>query len=171
MRFATVVNKSGKPDVHLVLVPPQNDASLQKAIKSHRVMMLHQSGPSDFGTVGFENGVAGQILVFPRSLKPFEGTRIVGIRYELLADAPAPHVKPAATAIKPTAKARRKQPTPIPDSPPTEKVVAFRRPPPLSDDHEENQRVMELEAGIGHAMEMLEAGREVAAFNVLKRLV
>ena len=171
-RFAAVVERSGKPDVHLLLVAPEKDAPLQQAIKANRVMTLHQTGKADFGVVGFEKGVAGQILVFPKSLKSFAGLRIVGVKYDLLQDAPEPKSKSDSPKKEPKAKARKQAPFKAPKvEPPPEKVVAFQRPEPEKNADEENQRVLDLEGGIHQALELLEGGRQVAAFNVLKRLV
>ena len=91
VRFSKVIEACGKPDIHLLLIDPAKDKTLQAAIKSGRVMTLYQqSGSTDHGIVGFEQGRSRQFLVFPKSLKPFDGQRIVGIKYEFLEDAPVP---------------------------------------------------------------------------------
>jgi hypothetical protein len=41
-RFAAVVEAAGKPDTHLLLVSPERDKALQAAIRTHRVMTVHQ---------------------------------------------------------------------------------------------------------------------------------
>jgi hypothetical protein len=75
----------------LLLIDPAKDKTLQAAIKSDRVMTLYQqSGGTDHGVVGFEQGRSRQFLLFPKPLKPFLGQRIVGIKYELLEETPAP---------------------------------------------------------------------------------
>lgn len=91
VRFSKVLEACGKPDIHLLLIDPAKDKPLQAAIKTDRVMTLYQqSGGTDHGVVGFEQGRSRQFLVFPKPLKPFLGQRIVGIKYELLEDTPAP---------------------------------------------------------------------------------
>ena len=53
-------------------------------------MTVHQQvrgAKKDFGVVGIEERRDAQFLVFPKSLRPFVGRRITGIRYELLAEA------------------------------------------------------------------------------------
>jgi hypothetical protein len=172
MRFATVVEKAGQPDVHLMLVAPEKDDALQKAIKANRVMVVHQSGSdTDYGTVGFERAAKGQILVFPRSLEPFEGARIVGVNYELLESASARKKpqdrKSKSPNVPPKRKAKDKTAAPVP--PTSDKVVTFRKPEP--EEEEEDEEVTDLKSGIHHAMELLEAGKQVTAFNILKRLV
>jgi hypothetical protein len=41
-RFAAVVEAAGRPDTHLLLVSPEKDKALQAAIKTHRVLTVHQ---------------------------------------------------------------------------------------------------------------------------------
>ena len=83
VRFSKVLEACGKPDIHLLLVDPAKDKTLQAAIKSDRVMTLYQqSGGTDHGVVGFEQGRSRQFLVFPKPLKPFLGQRIVGNKYD-----------------------------------------------------------------------------------------
>jgi len=174
MRFATVVEKAGQPDVHLMLIAPEKDSALQKAIKTNRVMMVHQPGSgTDYGTVGFEKAAKGQILVFPKSLKSFEGSRIVGVKYDLLDSTSVPkgqsHQEPKKmkALVKRTSKSKS---PPKPAPPLADKVVVFRKPEPEPDE-EEAEEVTDLKRDIRHAMDLLEAGKQVAAFNVLKRLV
>ncbi len=96
VRFSKVIEACGKPDFHLLLIDPAKDKTLQAAIKSDRVMTVYQqSGETDHGTVGFEQGRSRQFLVFPKPLKAFQGQRIVGIKYELLEDASTPKPEPA----------------------------------------------------------------------------
>ena len=86
-RFAAVVEAAGKPDTHLLLVSPEKDKALQAAIRTHRVMTVHQElvgNKADHGTVDFELGRARQFLIFPKSISKFKGSRIVGIKYDLL---------------------------------------------------------------------------------------
>jgi hypothetical protein len=96
VRFSKVLEACGKPDIHLLLIDPAKDKTLQAAIKSDRVMTLYQqSGGTDHGVVGFEQGRSRQFLVFPKSLKAFDGQRIVGIKYDLLEEAPVTEKEPA----------------------------------------------------------------------------
>jgi hypothetical protein len=86
-RFIAVVEAAGKPDMHVLLAPPEKDNVLQTAIRLNRVMTIYRERPgkkADHGTVGFDPGRARQILIFPRSLSQFAGTSVIGIKYELL---------------------------------------------------------------------------------------
>jgi hypothetical protein len=91
VRFSEVVNSSGKPDTHLLLIAPAKDKTLQAAIKSNRVMTLYQgsgSTTSDYGAIGFVEGPSRQFLVFPQTLKSFADKRVIGIKYDLLESMP-----------------------------------------------------------------------------------
>jgi hypothetical protein len=88
-RFSMVVAKAGKPEVHTSWVAPEKDAVLKKALANQRVMTVHVTeGQADFGTVGFQKIGNSQVLLFPKSLRRFADRRVVGIKYDLLADNP-----------------------------------------------------------------------------------
>jgi hypothetical protein len=215
VRFSKVIEACGKPDFHLLLIDPAKDKTLQAAIKSDRVMTLYQqSGETDHGIVGFEQGRSRQFLVFPKSLKAFQDQRIVGIKYELLEDAPTPKPEPAKKEpVKPTAEqpqepasakkgsepAKRADPqTPavLPkavaakakeadrvdekardhrnsEADSEDKVVKFQKPKPVEQPAVASERddIKELKQRVREAMEALEEGKQVVAFNLLKRIL
>jgi hypothetical protein len=101
VRFSEVVNSSGKPDTHLLLIAPAKDKTLQAAIKSNRIMTVYQgsgSTKSDYGTIGFVEGSSRQFLVFPQTLNSFADRRVIGIKYDLLESMP---VSGGETTVKP----------------------------------------------------------------------
>jgi len=213
VRFSKVIEACGKPDIHLLLIDPAKDKALQAAIKSDRVMTLYQlSGSTDHGVVGFEQGRSRQFLVFPKSLKPFNDQRIVGIKYELLEDAPVPEketakkepVKPAdeegpkpapgRKTSEPSKRADRQVPTVVPktatakqkEGEPAEKesedqesskatsedkVVKFQKPEPAEPPAAERDDIKDLKQRVREAMDALEAGKQVVAFNLLKNIL
>jgi hypothetical protein len=215
VRFSKVIEACGKPDFHLLLIDPAKDKTLQAAIKSDRVMTLYQqSGETDHGIVGFEQGRSRQFLVFPKPLKAFEGQRIVGIKYELLDEAPAPKpepakkepVKPAAEqphepasakkASKPSKRADPQTPTILPKAAASkqkeaervdekardqgnsgadsdDKVVKFQKPEPAEQRTVASERddIKELKERVREAMDALEAGKQVVAFNLLQSIL
>jgi hypothetical protein len=213
VRFSKVLEACGKPDIHLLLIDPAKDKTLQAAIKSDRVMTLYQqSVGTDHGVVGFEQGRSRQFLVFPKPLKPFLGQRIVGIKYELLEDAPAPKKEatkkesvkpsdkpagePAAAKKRPESakQADRQVPTllskpgsakPAEKAPAEEKkldqepekpvsgdnVVKFQPPEPEKQSPAESDEVKAIKRQVRAAMEALEQGKQVVAFNVLKGIL
>jgi hypothetical protein len=98
IRFSKIVEVAGKPIVHVLWIDPAKDTVLQKAIKANRVMTIHQrpgGTKTDYGTIGFEKNVSGQVLIFPKSLKPFADKRVVGVKYDLLEWPPVPKSKQA----------------------------------------------------------------------------
>lgn len=211
VRFSKVIEACGKPDFHLLLIDPAKDKTLQSAIKSDRVMTIYQqAGETDHGIVGFEQGRSRQFLVFPKPLKAFQDQRIVGIKYELLEDAPTPKPEPAkkepgepapepASAKKASEPSRRSDPqTPMmlpkaaaakpkeadrvdekardqensgADS--EDKVVKFQKPEPAGQRPAASERddIKELKRRVREAMAALEEGKQVVAFNLLKRIL
>ena len=208
-RFSKVIEACGKPDIHLLLVDPATDKTLQAAVRSNRVMTIYQepgNKKSDHGVIGFEEGKSRQFLVFPKTLEPFVGQRIVGIKYDLLESEPAPKKeapvkrapdtlnKPAdavaeqakrATIVitrKPavvpspaeTKKQRPMKSAPGPEAEP-EKIVAqnnlieFHKP--ASDQTAASDELNELKRQVRKAMDFLEEGKQVAAFNLLKEII
>ena len=175
-RFAKVVEQCGKPENYLVLMEPAKDSTLQKALKANRVMTVVQEvagTKADHGEIGFEPGRARQFLVFPKSLRAFAGRAVVGIKYELLN---SPEVRKSERSNPPRpGKTPKSRPAPAPATrrkPVTAKhvsrnVVAFQ---PDQDD-DEDEGVAEIKKQIRHAMAVLEQGKAVAAFNLLKRIV
>jgi hypothetical protein len=173
-RFAAVVEAAGKPDTHLLLVSPEKDKALQAAIKTHRVMTVHQElvgNKADHGTVGFVPGRARQLLIFPRSIFKFNGMHIVGIKYDLLKASPSKgRAKPAKAPQKEPHK-RQVREKPKRQEPPHEKVIHFTKPELHEEPYEESEAIQDIKNRVLQAMEVLEQGRQVAAFNLLKRIV
>lgn len=177
VRFAQVVEKSGAPEPYLVLMDPKKDRTLRVAVKAQRVMTVMQEtvgAKADRGEVGFHPGPHRQFLVFPKSLRAFANRAVIGIKYELLSSTDVPKSKRASSPrplkkskpkATPPAKVRREK---TPDASSNSKVVAFRPPAEAEDEDEE---VAELKKQVRHAMKVLEEGKAVAAFNLLKRIV
>jgi hypothetical protein len=213
VRFAKVLEACGKPDIHLLLIDPAKDKALQTAIKADRVMTLYQqSGGTDHGVVGFEEGRSRQFLVFPKPLKPFIGQRVVGIKYELLEDSPAPKKEtaqkeaaqnldeprskptstgedretpkqvevqapalvPKSTAAKPehtAVDAEKKLAKESGKAVSENKVVKFKKIEPERQPASERDEIKEIKHQVRAAMEALEQGKQIVAFNLLKRIL
>src|SRR5436309_227499 len=91
-RFAALVNESGQPEQVTLWRDPKQDPDFRKAMNENRVLTVHQENvgaKKDFGVIGYEPGVLGSYLVFPKRIKERQGKRIVGIKYDLLAPAEA----------------------------------------------------------------------------------
>jgi hypothetical protein len=212
VRFAKIVESCGKPDTHLLLIDPAKDKGLQAAIKSNRVMTVHQQSggtKTDYGTIGFEQGASRQFLLFPKTLKPFADKRVIGIKYDLLESVPVlekeGQPKPVADqSRKPPAKTLSqtgdKAPNQISDKAlkvipksevgkktetakidasstegkkkaPSEKLVEFPKPGASAEVSDHREELEELKRQVREAMDLLEQGKQVAAFNLLKRIV
>jgi hypothetical protein len=168
-RFSNVVEKCGEPETYLLLMDPAKDRKFQAAVKAQRVMTVFQEAvgnKTDRGEVGFEPGRNRQFLLFPKSLRAFAGRKVVGIKYELLGAAELPKSQRAPAPRPPKPKPKR---TPVKSKhePEPTKVVAFK----AAAQDDEDEQITELKAQIRRAMDLLEDGKAVAAFNLLKRIV
>ena len=170
-RFANVVAKSGKPEIYLTLMEPAKDRTLQAAVKANRVMTVmqeHAGSKADHGVASFEVGKNRQYLVFPKSLRAFAGRAIVGIKYDLLDVGKISKKDQAAPPHPPKRKLKRTRPRrENAEEAAGRKLLPF-RPEPKEEDSDE---VTDLKKQIRHAMALLEDGKAVAAFNLLKRAV
>ena len=172
--FAAVVEAAGKPDTHLLLVSPEKDKALQAAIKTQRVMTVHQElvgNKADHGTVGFVPGPARQFLIFPKPISKFNGKHIVGINYDLLKAAPSEGRAKPAKALRKAPHKRQLHKKPERQELAHEKVIHFTKPELHEGPHEESEAIQAIKNQVRHAMELLEQGKQVAAFNLLKRIV
>lgn len=186
VRFAKVVEKCGEPESYLLLMDPAKDRTFQSAIKAERVMTVLQptvGTKADRGEIGFEPGPARQFLVFPKTLRAFKGRTVVGIKYNLLqadetskgerAPASQPEKKRKHEPAKkekpqPVAKSEPKVVAPVPKQPPEpEKLIEFSR---SEKEEDEDDELTISKKQLRHAMSLLEQGKAVAAFNLLKRL-
>jgi hypothetical protein len=83
-RFAQVVERCGKPEVYTLWQKPARDRHLQSQIKNNRMLTVQKSeAGTEFGIVGFKERKYASYLIFPKSLKPFDNRRIVGINWDL----------------------------------------------------------------------------------------
>lgn len=174
-RFATIVAKCGEPTTHLVLIDPAKDKALRSAVKAQKVLTVFQSAignKTDRGEVGFKAGPSRQFLVFPKSLKKFEGCSVVGIKYDLLSSEELPKSQRAAPATAPKkAKPKVKRVKDVPAPTKLKNVVAFKADTEEAEEEEENEEVAAIKNEVRRAMKVLEDGKAVAAFNLMKRIV
>lgn len=174
VRFQKVVESSGKPEPHLVLVAPAKDSELQRAIKSGRLMTVFQASvgqKTDHGEIGFHAGPSRQFLIFPKAVARFEGRRVVGIKYDLL-DVPraSRREKPVAEKKRPKAASRRRTTANVPEKHAvgTSKIVEFPHPSSSPEDDDETR---EIKKQVRKAMDALKRGKQVAAFDLLRKIV
>jgi hypothetical protein len=179
VRFSKLVEVAGKPSNHLLWSDPAKDQVLQNAIRAHRVLTVRQrpvDAKADYGTVGYQKGVPGQILIFPKSIKQFADQRVVGVKYELLEWPTVPEKRPAQNTI-PAKKIQKESRAPVAAAEPTNseepesaRVVKF--PEPKAEKEPESDPIVEdIKDKVRQAMKLLEDGKQVAAFNLLKQVV
>ena len=183
VRFSKVVEAAGKPIVHVLWVDPAKDATLRKAIKAVRVMTVHQQPAAknaDYGMVGFEKNVSGQILIFPKSIEQFSDQRVIGVKYDLIEWPAVPKNQQAPKASPPKHSTKSEPPDPkmivsagkrtAIEEHASARVVKF--PTPGAENAEAtSEDLEELKNQVRQAMKLLEEGRQVAAFNLLKRII
>jgi hypothetical protein len=83
-RFADVVKKSGQPQSYTLWLKPAADPQLKKLLDQNRIMTIRRGAGADFGEVRFHKAKSTIYLQFPKSLKRFEGQRIVGIKWHMV---------------------------------------------------------------------------------------
>src|SRR5688572_9975583 len=87
VRFSEIMKAGGTPEIYLPLSDPKHDRDFMRAVREDRVLSIKQEPTGtrkDFGIVGFVPEKYVSYLIFPRSLKPFEGRRVIGIKYDAL---------------------------------------------------------------------------------------
>ena len=82
-RFDQIIEKCGAPDVYTLWQQPKSDRHFQMLLKNNRVMTIQRTAAgTDFGMIGFVKRKGSRYLTFPKSLKRFEGNRIIGIKWD-----------------------------------------------------------------------------------------
>jgi hypothetical protein len=182
IRFSKVVEAAGKPVVHVLWVDPEKDPILKKAIAAEKVMTVRQglpNGKADYGTVGFQKGVSGQILIFPGSLKRFADTRVTGVKYDLLEWPTIPKSQQVNKVVPPKRSAKgtpNQTQAPAVAKPPAvverSDATVIKFPNPEDDDASEtSSEIEELKKQVRVAIQALEEGKQVAAFKLLSRII
>ena len=111
VRFGKILEAGGKPEAYLAFSDPDKDPSFMRAAKESRVVTIRQEPTSkhkDFGIVGYVKEKYATYLIFPKSLREFDGQRVIGIDYSILQSAdvriggkvPAPRKKPEPKKAK-----------------------------------------------------------------------
>jgi hypothetical protein len=201
VRFSQVVKKAGKPSTHLQLVPVGKDRALKRAASEDRVMTVSQATvghSADYGVVGMDTKLKGQVLIFPRSLAAFSGKHVVGIKYAML-EQPAISASALAPITGPKerkAKANRKKASSKKQTAAekTRNAKALLRAAAAASEEEPKEEAprahtrkkqrskstgsrkqpatsTRLHAGIKRAIQSLEDGESVKAYKILKGLL
>lgn len=206
VRFTQIVERSGQPHVHTLWLPPEKDPELKRAIAAGRVMTVESGaggGKTDVGVVGFDAQHArdAQFLIFPKSVKAFDGARVVGIKFDLVEQpkfAAPGEIKRAALAAKPARGKGKRVVKPLPavrtheESPPPDEdadVVHFdesatkreelakpaptrtKEKKPKASAPSSSPAERALVREVRAALKELKAGKAVAAYERLQRAV
>jgi hypothetical protein len=167
----------------------ETDPVFHKALEAEKILSLSDESHgsrAEFGTVGYDKKRHGQLLLFPKSLKAFADTKVVGIKYDLLEesasdnsgsthrprpDKPLKKKSPAKKSTKPV-KAKKAEPISkkvskkeLKKDP--KKVIPF----PRKQKEEDEDVDSEIKAIVRQAMHALEKGNSVAGYNLLKRII
>ena len=176
VRFTQVVERSGRPRVHTLWLPPDEDPEFKRARHAHRVMTVEQSpggGKADFGRVGFDekHEHGGQFLIFPKSLKSFEGARVVGLKFDLVEQPKlASSRRPKRLSPPPKRAKSRAQPPSTPS--PGERMPSLAKRAATAPRHPQPSRAdpdATLRDEVGAALKELEHGKYVIAYQRLER--
>jgi hypothetical protein len=102
VRFTQLVKAAGNPHpATLWVADPNKDPEFKKAIAENRILTIHHvnvGGKKESGEIGFQSGGASGYLIFPKALPMVEGTRVIGLKFDMLAEAPVKNpvkIKPA----------------------------------------------------------------------------
>ena len=132
--MAQLIAHAGAPRIHLAWTQPEKDPDLQRALRAHRLVTIHQhtrGSRKDHAVVGLEPGRRRQFLIFDKPLRRFEGAHIVGIRYADLGEGvslgpvPPPRKRTPLRTVK-------HAPATTPHGPPDNLIRFERAPPPSS---------------------------------------
>ncbi len=91
VRFAQLIKAAGKPHPTTLWTEPAKDRKFSKALQENRVLTIRNVNvgtKKDRGVIGFLKGPGSTFLIFPKALPMAEGTGVVGLRFEDVADAP-----------------------------------------------------------------------------------
>lgn len=185
VRFSKLVADAGTPKAHTLWGAPDQDHEFQLARKAHRVLTVqqHNTGTkADIGIVGYHEKPESVLLIFPKSLRKFEGCDVVGIKYDLLKEEqPSDAAVSRQKVAKKSAPKRRSK-----AKAPTQKFAALRlfTPPengegkndestrPETTTAENDQGALnELTGEVRKALKKLENGNAVAAYKILEKAI
>ena len=137
VRFTALVQSSGRPEQATLWTAPEQTPYFWKAVQQRRVLTVvqHNVGTKkDYGIVGFFQEPQATFLIFPKRIPYPDETKIIGIKYDQLEDAPisgpvykgplkrAPGVKMQEKPAKTSAPEPEKEPEEAPPPPPVKRL-------------------------------------------------
>jgi hypothetical protein len=91
IRFSDLTKSAGRPHVAILWGKPESDPEFSRAIRENRVLTVRQrpvGTKADAGKIGFAREKNASYFIFPKALPPSNGDTVVGIKYELIEQAP-----------------------------------------------------------------------------------
>lgn len=93
VRFTQLVKAAGKPHAATLWVSdPKADPDFKRAIDDNRIVTVHNvnvGSKKDSGEIGFKKGAGFTYIIFPKALPFGEGSKVIGLKFDMLADVPA----------------------------------------------------------------------------------
>jgi hypothetical protein len=89
VRFDSLVQQLGRPAQLILWTPPEQNRAFIKAVDENRVITILQPNvgtKKDFGAVGFLKKANVAFLVFPKRIPYAPSTKVVGIKYDRIAE-------------------------------------------------------------------------------------
>lgn len=89
IRFSEIVKQSGRPESVALWTKPKDNPPLMRAVRENRVLTLIQKSmgmSADFGVIGFHQKPSALYLIFPKALPNATDLRVIGIKYDLMAE-------------------------------------------------------------------------------------
>jgi hypothetical protein len=133
VRFTQLVKTAGRPHpATLWVADPAKDPEFKKAIDQNRIVTVHHvnvGSKKEAGEVGFKKGVAASYLIFPKALPEEDGTRIIGLKFEMLEEPAVKNPVKVKTA-KPKPKIEKAKIVKFPTSEPEEPEKPKAKPQP-----------------------------------------
>jgi hypothetical protein len=173
VRFSEIVSKCGRLATATLWVEPEKDASFTKAVEQHRVMTVHHEPvgtKKDYGTIGFVKEKNANYFIFPKSLKQFEGLKVVGINYELIEEPIPKH----SVASKPTSPQARPKRFPAPLKKKRfqvvgEKIIRFEIEKVIEAENKESAKTLALKEIQSEPTDPSESSTEVKVISIKNR--
>jgi hypothetical protein len=134
VRFSDLVKHFGPAHLVTLWSDPNADKTFMRAVEENRVVTIalqNVGTRKDFGLVGFDPKPSATYVVFAKPLSAAKGTRVVGLKYDLIEELPVKdpvsrsQLQPKA---QPRARERKKGERGGTDS--DHKIVAFPEPTP-----------------------------------------
>jgi hypothetical protein len=101
VRLSDLVKHFGPAHLVTLWSDPKTDKHFMRAVEENRVitiMLQHAGTRKDFGVVGFNPKPSATYIVFSKPLSVASGTKVVGVKYDLIEEAPVKDPVPQSSS-------------------------------------------------------------------------